>query len=1123
MVRAGQAASVGGGEGGGKKEDSGGGPGEKKAGGDKPGADTKESGGSKESGGDNAGAGDGGKAKAAAPAPAADKGPGEGSAGGGKPPAAPTIQVFDVDVQKVVASTPLIQAFDKPLPSAQKIQATVEVQQAKMSEGKMESLGVEIVAVKADGDVLVGAPKVAAEAPPKKEEPKADAPAKKEDVVAKKEEVAAKKEDGGLKPEPKADAKADPKMAGGPAPDKLDISTAAGPGAGAPPAPSGTSVAAATPPPPPAAPSIPPPPVNIGQIVNPRSQELAPLPLTVRANDAFRAFGSENPDFGFSVTAGGLLAGHSIVTDLLTPANKGSGVNGNPYTISFGSLRIVDRTGADVTRQYNLTKVSGLLNLSKAEQMLDFKLPSNLTFGADTNLRANAQGGEVSFKVVSGPATIDANGKLVATSGTGTVVVKAVTPGDANYRGAEAQQTITLAKAGQSVRFTLPGSLTFGADTSLSATKLDSAVVSFEVLSGPAKIENGKLVPESGTGTVVVKAVTPGDANYRGAEAQQTINLAKAGQALNFEIGTAPTFLTGSTRSIPVVMGGSTTVSFSINETDGRAILTSGSLVIGKIFGANSFTLKASATGDGNYVGAQKEVVIGITPDLQGIVQSNPLRGLVEFDNLALQNALDNYFYFKGSVAGSPGALAKYFVDAPMFVELGNTQKVELGTSAQDFDFFAAQATKLTQNLDLGAMPLTGGRSEVFFYATRQEMGLASAKFFGTVSPSGVPTMSYDNSSMDLWEGSWADWRNVGGTIQGGVTINVPSSKEKVGFVAGTGGISIQGVTVNANGAALEVLASGDLLVQATSLLGLSPLRETSIQSLGVIQMGATTEELAAMATLETSVGADGTIQSPSVAQEALQEEKQVRIESSGSVSTAGETLSTGIAVIRSATGLEMRDVVIRGFGQIELAKGLESSAPRVLVSGSSVRDFKIKELVGAFINADSKIQMAALDASGELAGTMVVQNGLPVNRQLAGVLDKTITDSRKNLLVDAQTVSLAAKRLEFQNTTIAAMSAINARANTVLLNNANFTVIAQNGMINFYTQQGLVNRTFGSDGGSDNGKLNFTGVNNFRIGNNSFTVQDQATLNQHYGNNIVDMNQNFGRPEAGKVNVLKM
>jgi hypothetical protein len=228
-----------------------------------------------------------------------------------------------------------------------------------------------------------------------------------------------------------------------------------------------------------------------------------------------------------------------------------------------------------------------------------------------------------------------------------------------------------------------------------------------------------------------------------------------------------------------------------------------------------------------------------------------------------------------------------------------------------------------------------------------------------------------------------------------------------------------------------------------------------------------------------------------------------------------------------------MRDVVIRGFGEkIELAKGLEPSAPRVLVSGSTVRDFKIKELVGPLINADSKIQMAALDANGELAGTMVVGNrgvregdvkGLPVKQMLAGVLDETIKDSRKDLWVDARTISLAAKRLEFQNTTMAAMTAITARANTVLLNNANFTVIQQGGMINFYTQQGLVNRTYGSEVGSDNGKLNFSGVNNFRIGNNSFTVQDQATLNQHYGNNIVDMNQNFGRPEAGKVNVLKM
>ena len=683
-----------------------------------------------------------------------------------------------------------------------------------------------------------------------------------------------------------------------------------------------------------------------------------------------------------------------------------------------------------------------------------------------------------------------------------------------------------MAKAGQSVSFGLPASLTFGDDTGLFASKLDSAKVSFEVLSGPATIDaNGKLVATSGTGTVVVKAVTPGDANYRGAEAQQTITLAKAGQTLSFGNGPALSLSTGGTYTAPIPTGGLSDLNLSILETDGRAVLGSDSITIGKIYGANSFTLRASASENTNYLKAQQELVIQIKEDEDGIILSNPLRVLAGANSTPLMAAFDKYFYFVGAVPGSTGALESYFINAhgvydpagteSRYIQLVDTQKVELATESQDFDFFAAQAIKMTyENNFLTDLSLTPSRKDLFFYSNQTLLGKQAAGFSGSTSN----PLAMDESFMEFWDGGWRDWAVLGGSVQGGVTLKLPSSKEAVGFVAGTGGISIQGVTVGANEAALEILTSGNLLVQATSFLDLSPVRETLFQSLGVIQMGATTEELAALATLETSVGADGTVQSPSAAQESLQEAKQVRI-----VSKAGEAFSTGIAVVRSETGLEMRDVVIRGFGQIELAKGVDSSAPRVLVSGSSVRDLKIKELVGAFINADSKIQMAALDASGELAGTMVVHNGLPVNRQLAGLLDPNIKDSRKDLWVDAQTVSLAAKRLEFQNTAIAAMSAITARANTVLLNNANLTVISQNGMINFYTQQGLVNRTYGSEVGSDNGKLNFSGANNFTIGNNSFTVQDQATLNKNYGNNILDMNQNFGRPQAGKVNVLKM
>jgi hypothetical protein len=869
MVRAGQAASVGGGEGGGKKEDNGGGPGEKKAGGDKPGADTKESGGSKESGGDSAGPGDGGKPKAAASAPAADKGPGEGSAGGGKPPAAPTVQVFDVDVKKVVASTPLIQAFDKPLPSAQKIQATVDVQQAKMTEGKMESLGVEIVAVKADGDVLVGAPKVVAEAPAKKEEPKADAPAKKEDVVAKKEEGgAAKKEDGGgAKPEPKADAK----MAGGPAPDNLDISTAAG---GTAPAPAPAAAPAPKAPAPAPVVSVPATASIVGQIINGATR--APDPTLVgRAPEGTIVIGDPNNPFTISLTS--------------PLKNAASAV----FTVTIG----------------------------------------NVTVGG-------------SFPIAAGATSFSILGSKI--------------PDPRIYtKGQTAVVTLTLPGASGTITQTI---------------KLDSRPL-----------------------------------------------------------------------SDPVVQA------------------------------------------------------------------ANPMRALTNLKaNIPLLTAFDKYFYFVGAIPGSMGALEKYFINAPglydpagsasQYIQLASTQKVELATvdEIQDFDFFAAQAIRMDSSMS--NLPSNSSRGDVFFYASQVLLGKQSAVFSGA-------TLAMDESFMEFWDGGWRDWAVLGGSVQGGATLTLPVGKNVVGFVAGTGGISIQGVTVNANGAALEVLTSGNLRVQAADFKELSGVRETSFEAVGVVQMGATTAELAAVTT--------------DAGRESLAEEKQVRIEAS-TTSLSGSGAS-GIAVIRSGQGLEMRDVVIRGFGGVELKKGFEVNAPRVLVSGSSVRDFKIKELTGAMVNADAKIQMAVLDATGELGGTMVVQNGLPVSRQLAGVLDQATPDSLKNILVDAQTVSLAARRLELQNASIAAMSAITARANTVLLHNSSLTVLAQNGMINFYTREGLVNRTYGSGTTSDNGMLNFSGANSFTIFNNSFTVKDQATLNQHYGSNILDINQNGNRPEAGKVNVLKM
>jgi hypothetical protein len=232
-------------------------------------------------------------------------------------------------------------------------------------------------------------------------------------------------------------------------------------------------------------------------------------------------------------------------------------------------------------------------------------------------------------------------------------------------------------------------------------------------------------------------------------------------------------------------------------------------------------------------------------------------------------------------------------------------------------------------------------------------------------------------------------------------------------------------------------------------------------------------------------------------------------------VSTVPNSGPQNLAVVRSGDALELRNVVIRGFHGTRL----ENGAGRVLMSGSSVRDFKIKELTGMAVNADAKIQMAAYDSAGRLEGEMVVENQLPVATKLASQIDNTITGTLGNTSVHAKDVELAARTVRFNDATIAAMNSITARANTILIQNSFMTVVQNTGMINMYVSSGLVNQNFGS---VVDGRLNFAGLNTFTIGNNSFAIGNQSQLNAAYGTNLIEI-PNGGTPQAGKVNVLKL
>jgi len=246
----------------------------------------------------------------------------------------------------------------------------------------------------------------------------------------------------------------------------------------------------------------------------------------------------------------------------------------------------------------------------------------------------------------------------------------------------------------------------------------------------------------------------------------------------------------------------------------------------------------------------------------------------------------------------------------------------------------------------------------------------------------------------------------------------------------------------------------------------------------------------------------------------------------------AGTTGPQNLAVIRTGNSLELRNVVIRNFDGTRLEKittaadGTQTMAGRVLVSGSSVRDFKIKELVGAAVNADAKIQMMAMSDNGILAGEMMVQGSLPVATKLASALaatDEILPTATASAQVHAKEIDLAADRITLNGATMTAMNSIAVRANTLIVQNSFMTVVRSSGMINMYVQQGLVNQNFGT---VVPGQANFAGNNTFQIGSlPAIVINNKATLDAAYGTRLFDTASPVvgGTPQVGAINVLKL
>ena len=248
------------------------------------------------------------------------------------------------------------------------------------------------------------------------------------------------------------------------------------------------------------------------------------------------------------------------------------------------TLTTTDLEGGQLVSSFDVT-------VSSITQNISLTAPADLTFGAApfTPTATASSGLPVGFEIVSGPATVDANGLLTVT-GAGTVVLRATQPGNGLYLAAAAEQSFTVAPA--------TASIVLGA---LSQTYTGSALAATAVTTpdglGVSITYDGSATPPSLAGTYAV-AATVSDSNYTGS-ATGTLTIAKAAQTITFA---APSnkILDGLTFAPSASADSGLPVSFTV--VSGPATLDENGLI--NLTGVGSVTLRATQAGDANHLAA---------------------------------------------------------------------------------------------------------------------------------------------------------------------------------------------------------------------------------------------------------------------------------------------------------------------------------------------------------------------------------------------------------------------------------------------------------------------------------------------------------------------------------------
>jgi len=968
------------------------------------------------------------------------------------------IQVFDVDVKKVMETTPLVGGF-KELPSQAEINVVTEKQQAMIREGKIEVLGVEVVATGQDGDLLVGAPRE--------------------------------------RPEPGA---------GG---DGLDINTAAGgegPGA----------VAGAKPPPPPGAGSG----MNTGPGQGPgldssflaAQRKLAeagpqgPTQLKVTLPDGISEgtlqagtislnspavqavpvtlVSASGRNITFNFPEGSTIpVGATSIPFTFTVADDGIISNGSSNLVALSIQAFASKLStvggglvADITSGINpVGMASGTLQSGSSENPFVIQLPgklaadlvakvslefsSRIKFDTDVLIRAgesvlNLTGNNLpdpkiySSEPISIRLTValDQIGKTISQEvqvlprSLDNALIRAANPIRNLYSGINTYLSWENVEGATS--YEINGTTTIGSETK---TVFDSAYNWLGGIANSATTKVTALTSEIQTGVIDLAAnVTFPNGIMEIADAKLKLFSSETYLSTDIKKGSLELLLD--------------VVTDAAQQIDAILMKDNGSGGLWKIdaLGAQE-TLVGSVDYQTGLVTLSKDALVGDVPLAEVYYSVNFIaEKSVDFARLETSTGptesellqFDKYFYFetKASIEGP----TKFFANAPLELDLakmnewsGPTSWVNQdGSAAVDFDFYAANARVYLNDVsNERSQPgqVVFGSDKVVLFADKISLLGEFEKFDGTTTVLDVSLAESNGKALTL--------------------------------VGGKDGIDVRNVVLDVNGADLAMETSSGVSMDTAFVKNVGNKFEVS-------------------AATSVEMGANGGTTTVTV--EAKQPES-----------------ANSMAVIRTGDSLELRRVVLKSFARGEIVSVSAENKGRVLLSGSTARDFRINELVNAVIVADARGQADPLRSSSPdivaRGADLTIEGNLPIK-----------TAKYQGVDVHGYNVNLEASRIALSGARITAINAITAKAQTLVVDNSILRVVNALGSINLYGGSGFVNQQYGTVA---EGMVNFSGSNTFKIGDQTVSISSAQDVQNALSSGM--MIQGAAAPVGGKINIL--